>query len=314
MPHNRDVPEIRLIEVPCPRCGERRSRPVAHGRDHLYGIPGEFTAAECLACGLWFQNPRPADDDLGRLYPSEYTPHEAPPPSRSLLRQLRRPLGNLYRRLKRGELLIPRSRPGGRLLEVGCASGSRLLSLREQGWRELTGIEFVPSAADRARAAGFDVLCGDAAEELAKLPDASFDVIIASMVFEHLVSPFAVIDLITKKLKPGGEFLFSTVVRDSWDAEHFGSYWAGFDFPRHMVFFSLADIRRALRDSYEHLETFFQNAPVDYVRSASWRRDASDERMLKMPNVFRTIFGAWLASRGKTTRVSFRCVKSRQTP
>jgi SAM-dependent methyltransferase len=361
---------IRLVIVPCPRCSGEDSISVAVGRDFLYGVPGEFTAVECRRCGLRFQNPRPADLEIGRLYPSDYSPHESPQQthtelprtksslraqsllSASLFEQLRStyrklrsllwivrhpvaaawplflkhelgytqgnlvmaaPLARLFAtacRRRAGIDLIPNS--GGRLLEIGSASGGRLSDLRDLGWQDLTGIELVPSAVERARSAGFKVLCGDAHTELSKLPDESFDVIIASMVFEHLTKPFSVIDLISRKLKPGGQFLFSTIVRDSWDANHFGSYWAGYDFPRHMVFFSVEDLRQATAASFENLEAYFQNAPIDYVRSATWRLPEGrygDRFIVAMSERTRRLFGSILARAGKTTRVSFRCVK-----
>ena len=72
----QDAPTLR--SVPCPRCGTERSHVMVEGRDYLYGVAGRFRAAECGACGLWFQNPRPLDAELPDLYPTEYGPHAVP--------------------------------------------------------------------------------------------------------------------------------------------------------------------------------------------------------------------------------------------
>jgi SAM-dependent methyltransferase len=188
--------------------------------------------------------------------------------------------------------------------------------LRALGWIDLVGIDLVPDAVASARARGFDVRCGEAEEQLAALPDASVDVVIASMVLEHLPSPFAVIDAISRILKPGGEFLFSTVVRDSWDAAQYSDYWAGYDFPRHLVFFSRSDLRRALEGRFDQLEEFGQNAPIDFVRSATWRTPEgrfADRLITSAPGPALRALGAWVVRNGRSTRVSFRCVCSRRS-
>ena len=187
-----------------------------------------------------------------------------------------------WNRWQRGVALEPDPVPGGRLLELGCASGERLASLRALGWQHLYGVELVPAAAARARAAGFEVICGSAEDPLESFPDAHFDVIIASMVLEHLANPFAVVDAIARKLKPGGQFLFSTVVHDSADGVLFGSYWSGFDFPRHLVFFRRADLRKFLSRDFERVAMYHQSAPIDYVRSARWRNGWLDRRIEKL--------------------------------
>jgi SAM-dependent methyltransferase len=323
-----------LVEVACPRCGGEQSKTVATGRDHLYGVPGEFSASECAGCGLHFLNPRPALDELHTLYPAEYTPHHAPEgdeaPRLDFFRvYLSHELGypavdaplrlEAAARLSRGALrreagvrLVPRYKHDGHLLEIGCASGNRLAMLRGLGWTYLHGIDIVPAAVEAARARGFEATCGDATVELAKLADRSLDVVIASMVLEHFPSPFEVIRLIAQKLKSGGQLLFSTVVRDSWDAKYFGAFWAGYDFPRHMVFLSRADIARMLEQDFTELEEFPQNAPVDFVRSASWRageRRLVDRLLLAAPERARERVAALLVRVRRTTRASFRCVR-----
>jgi SAM-dependent methyltransferase len=129
----------------------------------------------------------------------------------------------------------------------------------------------VPAAAERARALGFDVRCARVEDALEAIPDGTLDAVVSSMVFEHLYDPFAVLRMAAQKLKPGGQLLFSTVVRDALDARLYGRYWAGFDFPRHMVHFSRRDLLRALAGEFHQVHAVGQAAPVDFVRSASWR-------------------------------------------
>jgi len=332
-------PIITLEPVACPKCGRGESHVVVTGKDYLYGVPGEFFAVECERCGFWYQNPRPDERSLTRLYPPAYGPHQ-PPDARShgpargrltadyLSRRLGYEhlvtadpdhLGRLWAALSRAWIewrtgldLIPHYVEDGKLLDIGCGNGERLASLRQLGWRDCCGIELVAGAAEQARAAGFTVECGSVEEQLARFPRAGLDVIIASMLLEHLHDPRSVVREVATRLRPGGEFLFSTVTRDSVEAKLYGSYWSGFDFPRHMVYFRLADIEDMLRDDFEHVERFHENAPVDFLRSSSWRRGEAGSvfdrlvMILAGSRLGRVPSGV-LARLGLTSRVSFRC-------
>jgi len=71
--------------------------------------------------------------------------------------------------------------PPGRALDLGCGTGTNLLTLRQYGW-EVTGIDFVPSAVSqarrKARAAGEDVtlITGDVSNP--DLYQGSYDLIL----------------------------------------------------------------------------------------------------------------------------------------
>lgn len=320
-------------EAACPKCGSWKRHVVATGRDYLHGLPGEYSACECHDCGLWFLTPRPTPELLTQLYPSDYAPHAEASPSplgadytNYLIDELgythlagtaraprswRSKLDRARHRWKAGVNLIPRFVPDGALLEIGAASGGRLAALRELGWMNLHGIELVPAAAERARATGAQIACGSVEDTLERYPDGSFDVVVSSMVIEHLSNPFAVMARIAAKLRPGGQLLFSTVTRDSLDARMFGSYWGGFDFPRHLVFFRDRDIADMIAPYFETTEKCHHGAPQDFLRSAAWRRPEGrwiDRAMLGIRDgLLQYRIGLVLAWTGLTCRVSYRC-------
>jgi SAM-dependent methyltransferase len=336
---------IRFERVPCPRCDGSQTSHVYSAEDYLYGIPGTFHAESCDGCGLWFQNPRPVAEDIRLLYPETYAPHaetnHKPGGStqpvgwfRSGWRGwnhgfLQKQLGYEYRlrltrtwrfgaalgaslarasRWRAGCDLVPRFIRGGRLLEIGCGNGDTLRRLRDLGWENLHGIELSEYAARIARRDGFAVKVATIENALDGYADGSFDAIVGAMVLEHLVDPFAVVGQVARKLRPGGEFLFSTVIRDSLDGRIFGPYGVCFDFPRHMVFFRKRDLNEMLRADFDRVESWHQSTPIDFYRPASLRAGRFDDRFQRF---FKSRAGRemvhLLARLQLMGRVSYRC-------
>ncbi len=99
------------------------------------------------------------------------------------------------------------TRPEDAILDVGCGNGSILRRLAERGYAELHGFELSDYAVERLRASGITMWQGRL-PELA-VPDASFDVVIASQVLEHVIRRGRLMDEIARVLKPGGRaFVF----------------------------------------------------------------------------------------------------------
>ena len=340
---------LKLERVPCPRCGEKRSSRVYAAEDYLYGVPGTFHAESCDACGLWFQNPRPVDEQIPLLYPHSYAPHTETTlkpngperqvgrlrqawrawnhgfltkklgyehrSSQSSARELVAELGAKFSRAARwraGCDLAPGFVRGGRVLEIGCGNGDTLRRLRDLGWQDLYGIELSESAARIARRHGFTIKVATIESALESYPDASFDAIVGAMVLEHLVNPFAVVRQVARKLRPGGEFLFSTVIRDSLDGRIFGPYGVCFDFPRHMVFFRKRDLNEMLRADFECVQSWHQSTPIDFYRPAALRAGPFDEQF---QSFFKSRAGREvvqvLARLRLMGRVSYRCRRKR---
>lgn len=97
-----------------------------------------------------------------------------------------------------------------RFLDVGCAYGGFLIALRERG-AKVVGIEIVPELAGLARdnVSGGDgeVIHADIlAHDLAKL--GSFDLIACNDVIEHVADGRALVDRVSRLLRPGGVAYF----------------------------------------------------------------------------------------------------------
>lgn len=92
----------------------------------------------------------------------------------------------------RADVVAELVRPLGRVLDVGCGAGNVGPGLRAAGATHLTGVEFVPSAAEAARARFDTVLTGTIEDALGQL-EGPFDTILCLDVLEHLVDPAAVL-------------------------------------------------------------------------------------------------------------------------
>jgi ubiquinone/menaquinone biosynthesis C-methylase UbiE len=88
------------------------------------------------------------------------------------------------------------------ILDVGCGDGHMLRTLRSDGYQSLHGLEISDYAVQRLRGEGIHMHKGKLPR--IPLPDASFDVVIASQVLEHVIRRRFFIKEIKRVLKPGG--------------------------------------------------------------------------------------------------------------
>jgi SAM-dependent methyltransferase len=151
----------------------------------------------CLTCGLAYNHPQPDAAVLERFYASQFrdlfvaTSGEGArmPAEGSRLDQVRwleRVVGDLR---------------GRRVLEIGCYDGLLLRLLAERGAHVL-GVEPSEAASRHARERGLDVRT--ATLEAADLPRASFDLVVASHVLEHLRDPHAALSRCRELVTPSG--------------------------------------------------------------------------------------------------------------
>jgi methionine biosynthesis protein MetW len=143
--------------------------------------------------------------------------------------------------------------PGGRVLDVGCASGGLLALLRDQAGH-LAGLELSETAARAAAEVGDEVVQG--ALENPELPFQanSFDLVVIADVLEHLADPAAGLARAVAWCRPGGAVLVSVpnvahwqarleVVRGRWPQHERGTFDAS-----HLRWFTRASLGALLRD------------------------------------------------------------------
>jgi len=131
-------------------------------------------------------------------------------------------------------------RKTGRLLEIGCSTGSFLELARQNGWQEI-GVEPVESSARYAgEKLGLNVHTGTL--ETVELEPASVDVVYSNAVIEHIEHPSEVVRQAFRILRPGGLFYADTVNLDSYTWRILGPRWKLFDPRMHLSLFTPATL------------------------------------------------------------------------
>lgn len=228
-------------EAPCSFCGSAAAKPVLTGPDRLLGLPGEFTLVSCSTCGLLRQNPRPTIDTVGFYYPSEYDPYSlAIDDEPTIIRRWDRRYGMLKR-----ARAVERHQPGGRLLDVGCATGNFLNEMRRRDSWDVEGVEPNADAAGYARER-FGLTVHTGRLTTTQLDPESFDVVTMWNVLEHLHDPTMNLRAAERILRPNGLLVFSIPHLESLGAQVFGRFWMGWELPRHLYQFPRSVLDRML--------------------------------------------------------------------
>jgi SAM-dependent methyltransferase len=96
--------------------------------------------------------------------------------------------------------------PGRRVLDLGCRYGALTRAYTEGN--DVVGLDVDRAALAEAAKLGIETHWADVEQPLA-FPDASFDVVVAGELLEHLREPADVVAEVRRVLRPGGTFVGS---------------------------------------------------------------------------------------------------------
>ena len=125
----------------------------------------------------------------------------------------------------------------GSILDIGAGTGDFLSVAKENGWHTI-GVEPSEKAKAIAKSKGVSFV-GDPNE----LDSHSFDVISMWHVLEHVPNLENQIKELKRLLKPNGTLLIAVPNFKSFDAKHYGKFWAAYDVPIHFWHFSKTAIK-----------------------------------------------------------------------
>lgn len=204
-------------------------------KDH--SVSGEtFTLLINEELQLLKTSPQPAIENLGRYYESEdYISHTDS--KRSLMEKLY----HLVRRkaLKDKVKIIEKALGRkGALLDIGAGTGDFLVTAKSAGWA-VAGYE--PNSKARSIAEGKGISFAASIEAIA---DNTYDMVTMWHVLEHVPDVEKQIAQLKRIVKHDGVIIIAVPNYKSFDAQHYGTYWAAYDVPRHLWHFSATAIKR----------------------------------------------------------------------
>lgn len=205
----------------CPNCAAG-SPLFFRTKDYNRQVTAEtFHYYKCSTCGLLFLHPVPGD--LGKYYPTDY--HSAPPSCGELVSQAEQERYKVD--------LVQEHKKNGRLLEIGPSWG-RFCYLAKTAGFDVEAFERDPGCCRFMNdVVGITAFQGDdICDLLGTRP--SYDVITLWHVAEHLPNLWDVLEVITRKLNPGGILVVAAPNPNAWQFRVQGKYWPHVDAPRHV--------------------------------------------------------------------------------
>jgi SAM-dependent methyltransferase len=252
-----------IDRVSCPVCNDARQSATFVARERMYGMPGQFSYAECAGCGSLYLRNIP---ELRSYYPEQY--HGFPGHRAGYLEQLTA----LLRRLRlygAWSRLVRELRPplplDASILDVGAGSGKLLLALSRHGYHNVLGIDpFIDRDVTRA-----DVRI---LKQTIESTPGSRDLIMFNHSLEHVVDPRKNIEVAISLLRGPESLLLIRipVVNDAW--RHYGVDWVQLDAPRHTFVPSEMGLRRMAEDFGASVErVVYDSGPFQFWASECYR-------------------------------------------
>jgi 2-polyprenyl-3-methyl-5-hydroxy-6-metoxy-1,4-benzoquinol methylase len=212
----------------CPACDSTLWKSVFDVTDH--SISHEtFKLIKCDGCGLIATSPRPNDDKLGKYYESEkYISHSGTSSGivNSIYLQARKYALNWKHQI------INKLSSKKSILDFGCGTGEFLQHMQQKGWA-VSGMEPSENARNKA-----EKLIGQSIATSQDNLNSQHDVITLWHVLEHIPDPNKTIAKLKSVLTDNGNILIAVPNHSSFDGQHYGPLWAGYDVPRHLWHFN----------------------------------------------------------------------------
>jgi 2-polyprenyl-3-methyl-5-hydroxy-6-metoxy-1,4-benzoquinol methylase len=260
------VCEEKSAAVPCCCCGSLSFKTALNCEG--------FTFVRCKTCGLVQRNPQPLKEEItarySRTFGKDYLSYEIENENNFLKLQKLALLDAGFYKLEKSLCAANETQPY--LLDIGCATGALLASLRDSGWR-VTGVEISPSAEYGRNIRKLDIR--NLALEENKFPNDSFDVVLASHLIEHLNDPFSFLNEVRRILKESGHVFITTPNISGFQARLFGGRWRSAIFD-HLYLFSVNTLKKMLKNAGFCVEVFSTWGGLGAGFAPAWIKKIAD--------------------------------------
>lgn len=187
--------------------------------------------------------PQPKVEELPKYYESqEYISHTDE--KRGLFSSLYQ-LVKKWSLQKKAKLILQQSGEVGSLLDVGAGTGDFLKVVKEKGW-QVHGMEPNKNAAKLALEKGIDLKAS-----LNDFEGKQFDVVTLWHVLEHIPDLEETVLKLAALVKPQGTLIIAVPNFKSFDAKHYGKFWAAYDVPRHLWHFSKESMKNLFAENFQ---------------------------------------------------------------
>ena len=228
----------------CPICHSRQIRFVSKIKDFTNSEEKEdFVFSQCQDCRILFQSKRPSVNEIKEYYREDYQPYKN---DYNLLVRWFIKSRTLLEIKKYNKLLKIRDNFNQvRVLEIGCAKGEYLKSLRDWRGYQVIGLEIDKKSVEYAKKEySLDVRGGELLSQ--NFPTNNFDIVIMNHVLEHLYNPLEMLKEIYRILRPEGLLVIKTPDFEVMERKFFKNYWFPYEAPRHIILFSESILKKTL--------------------------------------------------------------------
>lgn len=256
----------RIQHTQCLICGSSDFKTVFTVKDHSISQE-DFEVVDCQSCGFRFTQNIPDQNSIGPYYQSEdYISHSDT--KTGLINRLYHWGRSLM--LQRKLNLIKKHAVLNKVLDVGSGTGYFLNFLQENQFQAI-GIE--ADAGARAYAEKqFGVQVKAPSALLHDELEGPFGAITMWHVLEHVHEPDAYLQKFYHLLAEQGALLIAVPNHISSDGQHYQTYWAGYDVPRHLWHFSPKSMQTLVeRNGFEVVEKIRMPLDPFYVSMLSER-------------------------------------------
>ena len=217
----------------CPVCKSEELEKVFSAKD--YTVSEElFQIVKCKTCKHLFTQNVAGQNEIGKYYASEnYVSHSDT--QDGLVNKLYHLIRKKTLQDKKYLIQNETGKAYGNILDIGCGTGAFLNTMKTSGW-ESTGLE--PDENARKKAQELYGINPQASHELFNLQPNKYDAITMWHVLEHVHQLHEYIEQIKNLITEKGKIFIAVPNYTSYDALHYGAFWAAYDVPRHLYHFS----------------------------------------------------------------------------